>query len=105
MNLHPFVPMGREVFFLQHIAATGEAVFGDYILSQGGEGVHEVDFLPGFNARGDVPNHLVDQIFQDRLQSPNVRWGEELAKGSPTHLMKIMPNGTERHLIVAEHSS
>lgn len=105
MYLHPFVPMRGEVFLLQDIAATGEAVLGDYILGQGGKGVHQVDFLSCFNVCGDVSNHFVHYVFQDRLQSPYVRWREELAKGSPTHLVKVVPNGTERHLIVAEHAS
>ena len=104
MDLHPFVPMWGEVFLLQHIAATGKAVFGDDILGQGGEGMHEVDPLPGFEAGGDVSNYLVDQVLQDRLQPSNVRWREELAEGGPSHPVEVMSDGAERHLVVAEHS-
>lgn len=82
MNLHPFVPVRGEVFLLQHIATTGEAVFGDDILGQGGKGMHEVDFFSSFDTSGDVSNHLVDQVFQDRFQSPNVRWRGELAEAA-----------------------
>lgn len=104
MNLHPFVPVRCEVFLLQHITTAREAVFGNNILGESGKGVYKVDFLSSFNAGCYVSNHLIHQTFQDRLKSPNISWREEFAERCPTHLVKVMPNCAERHLITPEHA-